>query len=256
MILILPLAIYFARTAGRRWWLAAVLLLLGALASGSRTAIVMLAVEGVVFLCLKPIETKRVLPLLAPAVVVIHLALPGTIGSFKDAFFPKGGIIAQQSVIAPGSDPLLAGGRVRQLKPMLAEASRKPVFGDGFGTRITGFNTPHRNAPILDNQWLGNVLEVGFLGLAAWIWLFVSAGRRLMWASRRASRWGDDWLFAALAASVTSFAVGMLTFDAFGFTQVNFIFWIMLGVSAALLRISGPWLAPALEPNGAPSLRA
>ncbi len=256
MILILPFAIYFARTVGRRWSLAAVLLVLGALASGSRTAIVMLAVEGIVFFALKPAETKRILPVLVPAVVVIHLALPGTIGTFRDAFFPKGGIIAQQSALAPGSDPLLAGGRVRQLKPMLAEASRKPVFGYGFGTRITGFNTPHRNAPILDNQWLGNVIDVGFLGLAAWIWLLVSAGRRLMWASRRASRWGDDWLFAALAASVTSLGVGMLTFDAFGFTQVNFIFWIVLGVSAALLRISGPWLAPALAPNSSPSLRA
>ena len=49
----------------------------------------------------------------------------------------------------------------------------------------------------------------------------------------------DDWLFAALAASVASFAVGMLTFDAFSFTQVTFIFWILLGLSADSLRISG-----------------
>ena len=53
----------------------------------------------------------------------------------------------------------------------------------------------------------------------------------------------DDWLFAALAASVTSFAVGMFTFDAFSFTQVTFIFWVFLGLSAALLRISGAWPA-------------
>jgi hypothetical protein len=238
MALILPFAIYFARTSGRRWWFAAALLVLGALASGSRTAIVMIGIVGFVFLLLKPSETKALWPALIPAVVVIHFALPGSIGSFKDAFFPKGGIIAQQSVLAPEGDPLLAGGRVRQLKPMLAEASEKPFFGAGFGTRITGFNTPQRNAPILDNQWLVTVLEIGFVGLTAWVWLFITAGRRLMRASRTAVQSGNDWLFAALAASILSFAVGMLTYDAFGYTQVTFIFWIVLGISAALLRVS------------------
>ena len=46
LILILPLAVYFARRSGRRWWLAALLILLGALASGSRTAVVMLICRG------------------------------------------------------------------------------------------------------------------------------------------------------------------------------------------------------------------
>ncbi len=126
---------------------------------------------------------------------------------------------------------------------MLSEASGKPFFGEGYGTRITGFNTPDRNAPILDDQWLNNVLDVGFVGLGAWVWLMVRAVRRLFRASRAPSHVDDDWLFAALAASVTSFAVGMLTFDAFSFTQVTFIFWVLLGLSAALLRISGAWPA-------------
>jgi O-antigen ligase len=199
----------------------------------------MLVVEGIVFLCLKPTETKKLWPALVPAIVVIHFALPGTIGSFKDAFFPKGGIIAQQSYIGSDYDPLLAGGRARQLKPMLAEASQRPMFGEGFGTRITGFNTPRRNAPILDNQWLNTLLEVGFVGLAAWVWLFVTASRRLIRASRTAGQGHDSWLFAALSASVMSFAVGMLTYDAFGYVQHMFIFWIVLAISAALLRIAG-----------------
>jgi hypothetical protein len=242
MIVVLPLSIYLARTSGRRWWCTTVLLALGALASGSRTAIVMLVVITIVFLFLKPKETKRLWPVLLPAVVVIHVFLPGTIGSFKNSFFPEGGLIAQQSRLAADADPLLAGGRIRQLKPMLAEASERPIFGHGFGTRITGFNTPERNAPILDNQWLGNALEVGFAGVIAWAWLFARATRSLINAARtRTSRTDDDWLFTALAASVTSFAIGMLTYDAFGFTQVYFIFWILLGISAAFLRVSGAW---------------
>jgi O-antigen ligase len=122
---------------------------------------------------------------------------------------------------------------------MLSEASRKPFFGEGVGTRLTGSNTPNRNAPILDNQWLDNVLDVGFIGLGAWIWLFVRAIRIFARASRAVSHVDDDWLFAALAASVTGFGVGMLTFDAFGYTQVTLILWVFIALGAALLRISG-----------------
>jgi len=108
LIVLLPLAVYFARVSGRRWWLAAVLILLGAFASGSRTAVVMLAVEGIVFLCLKPAEVVRLWPALIPAFALVHVALPGTIGSLKDAFFPKGGLIAQQSKFEADYNPLLA----------------------------------------------------------------------------------------------------------------------------------------------------
>ena len=57
-----------------------------------------------------------------------------------------------------------------------------------------------------------------------------------------------------LAASITGFGVGMLTFDAFGFTQITFVFWILLGLSAAMLRINEEMraevreLAPRLRP--------
>ncbi len=203
----------------------------------------MLVAVVVVFLLLKPDETKKLWPAVIPALAVVHFALPGAIGSFKDAFFPKGGLIAQQSRFEADYNPLLAGGRIRQLKPMLSEASGKPLFGEGYGTRISGFNEPDRNAPILDNQWLNNALDVGFIGLAALGWLMARAVRRLFRASREPSHLDDDWLFAALAASVTSFAVGMFTYDAFSYPQVTLIFWFLLGLSAALLRISGAWPA-------------
>jgi polysaccharide biosynthesis protein PslJ len=243
LILILPLAVYVARTCGRRWWLVALAILLGALASGSRTAIVMLTAEAIIFLILKPNETKKLWPALIPAIAVVHFALPGTIGGLKDAFFPKGGLIAQQSKFEADYNPLLAGGRIRQIKPMLREASGKPLFGEGYGTRLSGFDVPNRNAPILDDQWLNNVLDVGFVGLGAWIWLMVKVVRRLFRAARAPSHEDDDWLFAGLAASVASFAIGMLTFDAFSFTQATFLFWVVLGLSAALLRISETWPA-------------
>ena len=51
---------------------------------------------------------------------------------------------------------------------------------------------------------------------------------------RRRRRTGpDSWLATALAASIISFAVGMLTFDAFAFIQVTFFAFVMLGFAGS-----------------------
>jgi polysaccharide biosynthesis protein PslJ len=234
LVTILPISVYLARTRGRHWIIASVLLTVGALATGSRTALSMILAVFVLFLIVKPREMKRLLPLFVPAIVVIHVLAPGTIGSLKSALFPKGGLIAQQSRLGANWNPQLAGGRIRLIKPMVTEASHHPFFGEGLGTRLTGFDTPNRNAPILDNQWLNNLLDVGFIGFGLWVWLIVRSVR-LMLRRARDSKDGDDWLYLGLAASILSFAIGMLTFDAFSYTQVTFLFWILLGLSSALL---------------------
>ena len=240
LVMILPISVYLTRTRGRHWLVASVLLFLGALATGSRTALTMILAEFVLFLIVKPRETKRLLPLLVPAIVVVHVAAPGAIGGLKAALFPKGGIIAEQTQLAANANTQLAGGRIRQIRPMVIEASHYPFFGEGLGTRITGFDVIQRNAPILDNQWLNNLLDVGYIGFALWIWLFVRAIRMLLRRARVASDDPDEWLFLGLAASILALAVGMLTFDAFSFTQVFFVFWILLGLSAAVLSMPAP----------------
>jgi O-antigen ligase len=102
------------------------------------------------------------------------------------------------------------------------------------------------NALILDNQWLSSLLEVGALGFIALLWLFVRAIRRV----GRVARSSDEphgWLLTALASSITAFAIGMLTFDAFSFAQVTFLLFIMLGMSAAALRIAERDTRPEAE---------
>ena len=124
-----PLTVYFARVEGRRWMIATLVLLLGAMGTGSRTAVVMLITAAVVFLILKPRETKRLWPALLPALLLTHFLVPGAIGSLRNAFFPPGGIIAQQSQLPAGENPNLAGGRLRQFAPMLREAAHHPFSG-------------------------------------------------------------------------------------------------------------------------------
>ena len=236
LVMLIPIAVYLTKVQGRRWMIATLLLLLGALATGSRTAITMLLAQGILYFIYKRRETLRLLPLLVPAVVVVHGLLPGAIGGFRASFFPKGGIIAQQTQLGSTENAQLAGGRIRVIGPMVAEASLHPLFGEGMGTRITGFTVKNRNAPILDDQWLNNLLDVGYIGFGLWIWLFVRSVRTLLRRTREAPRDDpDSWLFLGLGASIFSFAIGMLTFDAYGYTQVFFIFWILLGISASLL---------------------
>ncbi len=240
--MLFPLAFYLARRAGRFWWLAVAGLSFGVLATASRTAVVMLIVIAAVFFWLKRAETKRLAPLLVPMIVAVHFVVPGALVTVKEAFFPAGGIVAEQTRLGQGENPELAGGRLRQLRPMLDEWSHKPVVGEGWGTRVSGFNVPFRNAPILDDQWLNTLLELGAVGFAAWIWLLVRAVRRLGRAAKRDDE--DSWLYVALAASIAAFGVGMATFDAFSFIQVTFVFWFVLAVAGALLSLPGPAARP------------
>ena len=243
LVLLLPMAIYLYRRQHRAIWMAAAALLtMGALATGSRTAILMLITELLAFLWMKRAETVRLLPLLVPLLVACQIVMPGTIGTFKSAIFPEQGLVAEQQ---GGGDS--GSGRVADLAPGLKEFSRKPYFGTGFGTRLTSEQDPKVNARILDNEWLGLLIEIGALGVLALLWLYGRTIRRLGAVARR-----DDsdhgWLMTGLAAAIAAFAVSMFTFDAFAFIQVTFMSFIFLGLAAVALRL-GPHHGPDDPPR-------
>jgi hypothetical protein len=50
----------------------------------------------------------------------------------------------------------------------------------------------------------------------------------------------DGWLLTAIAAGITAFAVGMLTYDAYSFIQVTFLSFILMGLAAAAMRLRRP----------------
>lgn len=234
LVILIPPALYLGLRIHRRWFLALGLLTMGTLATLSRTGVLMLVVVAVVFLVLRPRETKRLWPLVVPLVIATHFAMPGTLGTIKQSFFPEGGLIQEQRSSAGSRS---SAGRVDDLRPSLEEFAVRPLFGYGYGTRIvTG---PDANARILDNQWLVTLLETGLAGLLGWVWLFSRFVRR---AGRRAKadRGRTGWLLAAITASVAAYAVGMLTFDAFSFIQVTFILFLLLGLGAILLESTAP----------------
>jgi polysaccharide biosynthesis protein PslJ len=232
LVMLVPLAIYLARrTRTKGWWTAAILLFLGSLATVSRTSILMILVILVIYARLFPSSTKRLWPMLVPLILVIHIALPGSLGTVKDAFFPSGGLVKQQES-GKGTG---GSGRLADLGPSLTEAARTPLLGQGYGSRVVD-DGPLQNAPILDDQWLETLMETGALGVLTWLWLFVIFVRRMLRRAREDLDSPDAWLYAGLASAIASFAFGMLFYDAFSFMQVTFFALILIALGSVLDR--------------------
>jgi O-antigen ligase/polysaccharide polymerase Wzy-like membrane protein len=233
LAMLVPLAIYLYQRQRRRIWLAAgTVLTLGALSTGSRTGTTMLIAVLVTFLCIKPRDTVRLLPMLVPLLVVIQVVMPGTIGTMRTLLNPNY-VVKEQSY-----DQGATAGRVADLGPALDRWATKPLLGSGFGTTVADPNAPKESdSQILDDQWLGSLLQIGAVGALALLWLFVRAIRQAA-SDARSARGPDSWLGASLAAALVSFTVGMLTFDAFAFVQVTFFAFIMIGFAAVVARLA------------------
>lgn len=232
LVMLMPLAFALAYSTGRRrWWFALVLFAPAMVGALSRTAVPMLIAVILVALWLRKREVVRLWPALVPVVLLIHFAVPGTLGGLTKSFFPEGGLISQQSNADVGS------GRIATLGPTLRrELAPNPIVGVGFSTRVTSSQDPDvpPNAPILDNQWLGTLVETGILGFLCLLWLFVRFIRRCGREAKE-DRTLRGWLLTGVTASVAAAMVGMLTFDAFSFIQLTFVLFTLFGLGMALV---------------------
>jgi polysaccharide biosynthesis protein PslJ len=232
-VVLLPLVLYLARRGGRAWIAVACVYVIAIFTTASRTGIIGMLVLVIVYLCLQPARVLRLWPLAVPMLAVVHIAAPGAIGTIRETMNPLA-MFKEQSSVVVGNDAY-ASGRLSDLGPSLSEWSRKPLLGEGFGTRNpTG---PNANARLLDDQWLGTLLETGYIGWLAWIWLFVRSIRRLVRASSEEGDSDDGWLLSGFAASLAAFAVTMGFYDTFSFIQNVFIGFILLGLSSAYLQL-------------------
>ncbi len=243
MAMLTPLAAYLAIRGRKLWWMALPILLLANLSSGSRTGIVGLLAVVAVFLRLRPRQTFRCWPALIPVILVLAVLMPGALSGAINAFFPKGGLIAQQSATFANKGQVQDGSRLSRIGPQLTNvfAKHNEFFGEGYGTRIVGRistgapGVTLASGQILDDQWLGNLLETGFLGLIGWIWLFTRVVRRLGARALRERDTTDGWLPVALAAAITCYAVSMYLYDAASFMQGTILMYVLLGCASSLL---------------------
>jgi len=249
MAMLTPLAAYLAIRGRRRWWATLPILLMGNLSSGSRTGIVGLCAVLVVFLCMRPRETLRCWPALIPILGMVQLIMPHAISGVISAFFPKGGLIHQQTQTFAAHGQIQYASRLSRIGPELHNvfAKHNEFFGEGWGTvqvgRLAVTSTPTAitlpgtmgNGQILDDQWLGVLLDTGLVGVAGWLWLFGRAIRRLAVRARMWRGTQQGWLPVALAGSIACYATAMCFYDAFGFIQATVMLYILLGCTAVVL---------------------
>jgi O-antigen ligase len=231
LVCLVPLAVYLAWKGSKAWWLAVVALALGNLATASRTGVVMLFVVVIVFLALRPAATRRLWPALVPAIVVVHVFVPGAIGFVYGSFGPGSSLVASQQGSAH-----IENGRLSHYYRARIVLETDPLFGNGFATRVTGANEKDVNSPVFDNQWLGTLVDTGLVGLFAWLAIFVGVVSRFAKEGKRDLS-DRGWLLVSFSASLFAFGVSMFLFDAFSFTQVTFVFWILLALGAVTLRL-------------------
>jgi hypothetical protein len=245
--LCLPLSLALmlrVRDTGRRIFFTgcALVLVIGMVATISRTAFLALAVMLLVGLMTERRRLTRLWPLSIVLLIAAHTVLPGGLGRLYHAFFPKGGITAEQSVRAGG----VGSGRLADISPALKLVQSHAFFGTGdplppppdlAQSPIQTVNSAPPDPIIFDDQYLTTLVGHGMFGLGAVLWLVSAMVFPLVRAARRAR--GALPLLSACTASVAGYAAAMLTFDAFAFVQCSIFFFVIAALGLRLAQISG-----------------
>lgn len=221
--MILPIAINLAitdRTRGvcRRWF-PVLAIALAVVLSISRSAIVS-AIVGLVVAAVAwtPAIRRRAAVVITGFMGLVCLTIPGLLGTLTGLFTGIGGDSSAQS--RTGSYAIAA-----------EFIERAPIFGRGFSTFLPKYR-------ILDNQYLGLMIEVGFMGLAAVLGLFAAAAVCARRMRVRADDAPTQQLGQGLAASVAAGATGLAFYDGFGFPMATGVLFLVLGLSGAGLRLT------------------
>jgi O-antigen ligase len=235
--MIFPLAIVHAlRSPTRRWLYRAVVAMMAIdiFLSSSRSALVC-ATVAVVVLALRWSVALRLWALAAAGLMslVVYLLVPGSLGATTRLF------------TGAGADPSIAS-RTGSYDLVVVFFSHSPLLGRGFGTFLPKYW-------ILDNGYLGLLIEGGLLGLTGLLVLVLTGA-----ASARAARLlmpesFDADLGQGVMAAVVSGAAGLAFFDTFGFPQSAGCFFVVLGLAGALRRLARQPVPAATEGSGAPA---
>jgi O-antigen ligase len=239
LCMLIPIAIYLARYAAwplniynRKIFFGGIvaLQLLGVAAAVSRTAVVTLAVMFLLILILRPILGIVLASFAIPAVLAAAAVIPKPFEAMFGGFLDPDALIASQKT-SPG---FTGAGRLADLDPALEIVAQQPFFGSGLGSRIVIGDTA--NSFILDNQWLGTLMEVGALGVLGVLALLLMPTTRLFrYAFSPAHTPQYTALALALAISIMGYTTAMFFYDAFGFFQTFMLLFILLGVGAWVL---------------------
>ena len=229
MSVLLPLALHVAMRrdqAGpiRRWF--PVVAIAGSIPiSISRSAILGTIVVLALLLPTWPRFTRRVAYVgITGLLGGVSVAVPGMIGTITRLFT---GISQDDSARSRTDSYALAWEFI----------TRSPFIGRGFMTFLPQYR-------ILDNQYLGLLIDAGVVGVFALLGVFVTAIVLGLRRRRRSTDPATRSLAQSLAASVAAAAVCFAFFDAFSFPMLSGLTFLSIGLVAALEASEAPATHP------------
>lgn len=237
LTMVLPLALHYAfRDANRsRWWhwAAPAMIALAVPLSISRSAVLGGLVGVLVMLpAWSPARRRQAYALMALLAGTVYVSVPGLLGALRGLF------------LGIGQDDSAAS-RTDSYAIVWDFVTRDPVLGRGIGTFLPAYR-------ILDNEYLGTVIETGFVGLVALLSL-LGAGLLTARQVRRVSsdRHARD-LAQALAAGIAAGGCSLATFDGLSFPMCAGMLFLLLGCVTALHRLVTATPAVELRAVGCP----
>jgi O-antigen ligase len=222
--MLLPLAVHLAtRARGRsqpslRWWLCSGLIATGLMFSISRSAILGAAGAGAV-LFLGWSARRRVQGALAALgfLALMKIIAPGLLGTFYNLF----NNIGQDDSVQY---------RTHDYATASTEIAKHLWLGRGLGT---WYAPKHQ---VFDNQYLLSLVEIGVLGLIAFLGIFLAGIYAAVRARSLSSDPGERDLGLTLAAMLVVPIIACATFDFGGFATANALGFLIAGAAGSLLR--------------------
>ncbi len=223
----LPFAVVLAAIASSRrrrllWGFAACIIFAGALITQRRSGLVVPSFAIVVLFILRPRQLLRLAPFGVVA-LVLGLALSG------------GGFSAVQQ-ISNGSDQASTLGRTSDYSAVVPDLLSNPLLGRGYGTLDSTRVDTYR---IFDNEYLGQLYQVGALGLLAFLALILTP----LFVVRSVLR-SDHPLRGppalAAGAGCLAFAVAASLYDILTFPQAPYLFLFLAAMCTCAASVEVP----------------
>ena len=226
LVMVMPFALVrvLQPSSRRSWWLntaAFALMVAGAMATDRKTALLVPVALIVYIACYRPREMLRLAPVgLIVLVGVIHFASPHSLGTIFNL---------NRNVNSKSTEH-----RASDFGNLAPDIKSHPVLGRGFGT--ISYEEPSQFR-VNDDEYLDQVWEVGFVGLLA----FVSMILAPVFLARKTIR-GREPPAASLAlagsAACVAFLAACALFDALGFPQAPYMFFIVAALTT--IASAGP----------------
>jgi O-antigen ligase len=228
----LPFAVVLAAmTPVRRrrilWSVAACLIIAGALITQRKSGAVVPAMALLVLFVLRPRQLLRLAPFGIVALAIALVVTPGIFSTVRE--------------LGQTNEQDSTEGRKSDYPAIVPDVLTKPMLGRGFGTHDSERVDTYR---IFDNEYLGQLFQVGALGLLAFIAMIVTP----LFVARTVMR-SDDPVRGppalAAGAACLAFGVACALYDILTFPQAPYLFLFMAAMCtcAASVEVPAGWTA-------------